>query len=136
MKNQGFGCRGHNMMTKYTKSGDCQLFLCQHHSLLRYIIFITPFDRDIHQGASSPCKINSFCPNPQNRGMELTTILPNVFHYFKQSVFIAKCFVTIQPFGFIAAKACTQTAQIAVRRVAAWELPCKRKATPRGTVVG
>ena len=48
--------------------------------------------------------------------MELTTILPNVFYYFKQSVFIAKCFVTIQPFGFIAAKACTQTAQIAVRR--------------------
>ena len=44
--------------------------------------------------------------------------------------------VTIQPFGFIATKACTQTAKTAVWRVAASGLPCKCKATPRGTVEG
>ncbi|BFK94452.1 hypothetical protein K030075H31_55620 [Blautia producta] len=45
-------------------------------------------------------------------------------------------FVTIQPFGFIATKVCTQTAKTAVWRVAASGLPCKCKATPRGTVEG
>ena len=38
--------------------------------------------------------------------------------------------VTIQPFGFIVTKACTQTAKNAVWRVAASGLPCKCKATP------
>ncbi|QMW81448.1 hypothetical protein E5259_16385 [Blautia producta] len=45
-------------------------------------------------------------------------------------------FVTIQPFGFIATKVCTQTAQTAVWRVAALGLPCECKAAPRGKVEG
>ena len=46
------------------------------------------------------------------------------------------CTVTIQPFGFIATKTCTQTAKTAVWRVAASGLPCECKATPRGTMEG
>ena len=39
-----------------------------------------------------------------------------------------------QPFGFIATKACKQTAKTALWRVAVSGLPCKYQATPRGTV--
>ncbi|ARE64954.1 hypothetical protein A4V09_24460 [Blautia pseudococcoides] len=38
----------------------------------------------------------------------------------------------MQPSGFTATKACTQTAQTAVWREAASGLPCNCKATPRG----